>query len=132
MIQHYTTLAEFPIEAVLPFVSRFKVKREYRVGDKAFKVKMYSLRLQTFNKSLGCAKCGLEGSKFLLQHEVHNKQSHPSPHFNLYAEKDGELILMTKDHILPKSKGGPDHLSNLQTMCFLCNQEKGNVIQQVG
>lgn len=50
----------------------------------------------------------------------------PSAHFNLYAEKDGESRLMTKDHIIPKSKGGKNHLDNLQTMCDHCNSKKGS------
>lgn len=33
---------------------------------------------------------------------------------------------MTKDHITPKSKGGLDKIENMQTMCIVCNQEKGN------
>jgi len=35
-------------------------------------------------------------------------------HFNLYGyDTEGNEVLLTKDHILPKSKGGTDHLSNL-------------------
>ena len=33
---------------------------------------------------------------------------------------------MTKDHIVPRSKGGGNGLHNMQTMCIVCNQEKGN------
>jgi hypothetical protein len=45
-------------------------------------------------------------------------------HFNLYAA-DGTL--MTKDHIIPKSKGGIDKVHNMQTMCYPCNKAKGAV-----
>ena len=48
-----------------------------------------------------------------------------SPHFNLYAEENARLVLMTKDHILAKSKGGTDELANYQTMCSTCNNLKG-------
>lgn len=36
---------------------------------------------------------------------------------------------MTKDHIIPKSKGGKDELNNYQTMCVICNVKKGNKIE---
>lgn len=50
-----------------------------------------------------------------------------SYHFNLYALKEnGHEVLMTKDHIIPKCKGGGLSLSNLQTMCHKCNQKKGD------
>jgi 5-methylcytosine-specific restriction endonuclease McrA len=35
---------------------------------------------------------------------------------------------MTKDHIVPKSKGGKDMLSNTQTMCVICNTKKGDTL----
>jgi 5-methylcytosine-specific restriction endonuclease McrA len=34
--------------------------------------------------------------------------------------------LMTKDHILPVSRGGSNAVTNLQTMCSTCNAAKGN------
>ena len=56
-----------------------------------------------------------------------------SYHFNLYAiGENGNWILMTKDHITPKSRGGRDHLSNLQTMCDQCNNRKGDTIPVFG
>ena len=36
---------------------------------------------------------------------------------------------MTKDHILPKSKGGKDEIDNYQTMCIRCNKAKGNNLE---
>lgn len=36
---------------------------------------------------------------------------------------------MTKDHIIPKSKGGADDISNYQTMCERCNEAKGNRLE---
>ena len=33
---------------------------------------------------------------------------------------------MTIDHIVPRSKGGADHLDNLQLLCGACNSMKGD------
>ena len=52
----------------------------------------------------------------------------------LYGEQEGrcngcetlfEMRNLTVDHIVPKSKGGHDHLSNLQLLCGACNSLKG-------
>ena len=76
-------------------------------------------------KSLVCVSCGLVGTHFWAE----KKENDISPHLNLYAiNKDGHEVLMTRDHIIPKSKGGPDNLHNMQTMCCKCNQKKGNKI----
>ena len=49
---------------------------------------------------------------------------------NLYAiDENGKEVLMTKDHILPKSKGGKDEIDNYQTMCIRCNEAKGNNLE---
>lgn len=86
-----------------------------------FVVRSLSLRYMTFyQKGTKCACCGKEGTHFKLIGEGKRK------HFNLYAE-DGTLF--TKDHIFPKSRGGVDSVSNLQTMCVNCNQSKGNRLE---
>lgn len=36
---------------------------------------------------------------------------------------------MTKDHILPVSKGGKTFMDNLQPMCSQCNNKKGDKIE---
>jgi 5-methylcytosine-specific restriction endonuclease McrA len=47
--------------------------------------------------------------------------------FNTYTIIDGSEVLMTKDHIEPIAQGGKNHISNLQLMCKVCNNEKGNM-----
>ena len=34
------------------------------------------------------------------------------------------------DHVIPQSKGGTDHLDNLQMLCPHCNKVKGNRSQE--
>ena len=86
------------------------------------KVYTHSLRYMTFyQKGCKCVVCGKEGTHFTLDESAGDDKDRR--HFNLRAD-DGTL--MTRDHILPKSKGGRDHITNMQTMCTDCNRAKGN------
>ena len=53
----------------------------------------------------------------------------------LYGEQEGVCVgcethfpfkVMEVDHVLPKSRGGTDHIENLQLLCSHCNRSKGN------
>lgn len=96
-----------------------------------FVVKVSSLRLELFRRNPKCVSCERVGSLWMLQ--AH--RSNEAPHLNLYhvgdevqewkrLAQDG-LVMMTKDHIIPRSRGGPTNLENLQTMCTICNGKKG-------
>jgi 5-methylcytosine-specific restriction endonuclease McrA len=111
---------EYAVEEVLPYVTK---ERTERVVE-GYRVWMNSARYHLFLRSRVCAGCGIDGTVFLLE------QSGPGDadraHFNLYARTpNGALVLMTKDHIHPKSKGGRNALDNYQPMCFPCNIAKG-------
>lgn len=129
----------FQIDEVVPYVD-FTRRRHKKGGPKRIRksfdgklVWMTSLRLQTFaKKGFKCVTCSIEGSYFALEQHT-NKNGKESPnawHFNLYAVTEAnEEVLMTRDHIVPKSRGGPDTLENSQTMCALCNNKKGNNVE---
>jgi len=116
-------LGEFTIDDVIPFFTKEETKKEYDVNGIKYAVKMNSHRYFLFRESVKCVACGLVGTKMFLEHHPADK----SPHFNLYGEEDGKLILMTKDHIHAKSCGGEDRHSNYQTMCLICNNLKGHL-----
>ena len=88
-------------------------------------IKMGSHRYWTFaKKGLTCASCGLEGKFFVKEKSA--GVARDTYHFNLYGiDGCGDEVLITKDHIIPKSKGGTNHISNYQTMCQPCNGAKG-------
>lgn len=115
-------LGAFAPEEVLPHATEEDVRREYRVGDKTYLVRMNSDRYRVFRDNPVCVSCGLRGTKMLLD----ANHGDASPHFNLYGEEAGRLVLMTKDHTVPKSKGGKDEHANLRTMCHCCNNLRGN------
>jgi len=115
------TLGKFRVDEVLPFTGPKAPSKDFRAADGTFiKVKMRSLRYQTFRKGLVCVCCGIKGTYMALQRFPHEKEH--QAHFNLYGlNQYGHPVLLTKDHIEPKSAGGKDHIDNMQTMCTVCN-----------
>ncbi len=83
-----------------------------------------SSRLILFKtKGVECVSCDKKGNVFILE----SSSKTDSPHLNLYSQDtDGNLMLMTKDHIKPRSRGGADHIDNYQTMCTKCNTNKAD------
>lgn len=104
-----------------------KVLKDYD-GDM---IKMGSERYYVFKDSLSCCECNITGAYFVKERHLdrHMRPVNSSYHFNLYAiNEQGQEVLMTKDHIIPKSKGGANHISNYTTMCTFCNGNKSNNI----
>jgi len=123
-VQRMDVLAMLRPEDVLPHITRLKERREYVGSDgRTWNVKMWSDRYFTFRESLSCVVCGLKGTLMSLERD---SKTNGRPHFNLYAEVDDGLTLMTKDHIEPKSRGGKDSPKNFQTMCSVCNTLKAS------
>lgn len=121
----YITLAEYSIDDIIPYIGS---RKQFSCNDKVYSVKLTSARLQLFRQSLICVGCQLIGSVFRLQLAEKDIRT-IVPHINLYGSKDNRWILFTKDHIIPKSKGGKNILSNYQTMCYECNFTKGNMYE---
>lgn len=116
----FNLLGEDVLNATEPVIKSDSIKVD------GYLVHKDSWRYRTFyQKGLKCACCGREGRYFKLKVDSNNVER---GHFNLFA-KDGTL--MTKDHIIPKSKGGPDCMDNFQTMCERCNRKKADVMPEV-
>lgn len=124
MKQEYIRIGTFDLDEVLDNIGPHN--KEY-LGKK---IKMGSQRYELFKaKGVTCVKCGLKGEYFAL--EKHKKSKFlldtDKYHFNLYGYNEkGEEVMLTKDHIIPRSKGGDNELHNYQTMCSICNWAKGN------
>jgi len=107
-------------------------KQKHQILFDGTLINMKSSRYWLFKRSCKCVTCDLEGRHFAMERSAKKVKGVWVPmigewHFNLYAvNAHGKEVLMTKDHIVPKSKGGPDRLDNYQTMCTHCNGRKGD------
>jgi 5-methylcytosine-specific restriction endonuclease McrA len=110
----------FDIESILSIVRAGVKRMQVQLPGLCPSVKFAaSMRLRMLAaKGVTCVGCGRQGSFFALEFETL-----ATPHFNLYTD-DG--VLMTMDHIRPRSRGGPHQLSNLQVMCSPCNASKAD------
>lgn len=71
-----------------------------------------------------CWSCGIEASCFIANKGQNDKCGPPV--LDLYAETNGSPVLMTRDHIIPKSYGGINDNANLRVGCGPCNHGRGN------
>lgn len=86
-------------------------------------------------QAIKCWQCGCEADRWISTLGKNDKNSRPV--LNLYATKVlpptkrrkypiQVLIMMTRDHIIPKSHGGRDVIENLRPGCEECNSERGS------
>lgn len=84
-------------------------------------VKITSQRYPVFKNNTKCVCCGLEASYLSIDKKKGENENTENYHLNMYGLKDSNEMLFTKDHIIPKSKGGKNVQSNYQTMYEIFN-----------
>lgn len=125
--------AVYTLDEVIPFISVGGDNPETRDYD-GDEMPMDWETLQVLKaKGCTCVTCGAEAA-FVA------KEKTPGPkktvynywHFNVYAEDYlGRPVLLTKDHIVPRSAGGEDSMDNYQPMCIVCNNKKATLPQRL-
>lgn len=119
------TLITYPVDQILLKTGENYAERPFNVNGNVYWVGMGSHRYLCFRQSgTKCVCCGLQGTIMALQRFVQDPPH--KAHFNLYGPNEsGHMIMLTKDHITPKSKSGKNRPENYQTLCYTCNKTKG-------
>jgi len=124
-----TIVGEIALNEVLSLIGTEKIP--YKFNGKEYVVSLKKAKWFSFQRSTQCVACDVDGTRVFLQvygrliNSVLNMR-HRRARLQLYGEENGQLILMTPDHITPRSQGGSGEVDNLQTMCAICNALKSN------
>ena len=79
------------------------------------------------NHTIQCWECGCTADRWVADKGRSDHQGPPV--LNLYGTRaDGCVILMTRDHIIPRSLGGANATDNLRPACEICNGARGNQV----
>lgn len=124
---------EIPADRIFKIIDACVQHKKARTNIHGHNVHVRTKTLKVFFENRHnpvCVACGREGNVFKL----HMEKGSGVPTLSFYHKgksKKGnpKYILMTKDHIIPASRGGTDSKDNLQIMCSPCNSFKGNGLQ---
>lgn len=112
-------LLTIPVEQGIKFIG--ETRHTFQTPDGDYTIRLSSERLKLMKRQPECQCCGLKATHFLLEKIVNQI------HFNVFAQSpEGDMVMLTMDHINPKAKGGTNKLSNLQTLCKKCNHLKAD------
>ena len=113
-------IAKLPLSIIR---NTYRRKRQ-RIEIQGYKVQAKDDRYLNFIiNGFRCNKCGIKGKYVNLE-----CNSRIGNHLNVYGiDGSGKEVLLTKDHIYPKSKGGLDDIKNYQVLCERCNNNKKDI-----
>jgi hypothetical protein len=77
--------------------------------------------------------CGIKASHVVvwLEKPCRGNNGQEVLHLEFVAQSDSYRVLLTIDHIIPRSQGGTDAYGNLQILCEPCNQAKADMPNDV-
>lgn len=122
MVRDYDRLGIIPLKEVLCAIAqgrpiKFRGTVCHTGGNRLLTYHVHGIHCCVFG-------CSAQGEYFAIERDYSPNSQY---HLNLYHRTiNGEEIMMTSDHRLPKSKGGIDDISNRQPMCYPHNTQKGN------
>lgn len=127
MLIYYT---EVPLEEGFEVLNIVKQKDRLIRGREVSRCSGHELFKKMYNEDrpLKCWHCNRVGSLFIVN-KGRNDHASP-PNLDLFSTDGGIVMLMTRDHIIPRSLGGGNMVENLRIGCSECNGARGNTLDE--
>lgn len=104
--------------------SRIGGKFMFRANTVSYYIKC-TTTMKVIAQNPKCAICGAKATHAILCKDEEND----TYFISFYTERNGKLVLFTKDHIVPRANGGSDKITNLQSCCEVCNRYKSDLTE---
>lgn len=144
--QNYVRFARFEqddLAELFAMILRMRAINQTRYEINGVVAQLVNKRTETLARDGGvCMACGHEPTHAWIEDNTTPRDDrgrwlkNPPPlyqgdpfaaHLNVYCTtKEGHELLMTVDHVIPKSRGGRDRLDNFVVLCQRCNFIKGS------
>ena len=113
---------QYSIEEVFIAISQSEDHKKFTLDGVTYT--LTSTTRSLYNKGTTCVECGLSAEKFVgtIAHNGSIKRG-----LVAVAKVKNQYVKFTRDHIIPRSKGGCNHSGNIQIMCEPCNVAKSNI-----
>jgi hypothetical protein len=140
-------------DTILDYLEHAQAGRFFGRAGQLYHVNALKKRVQVLMRDRAiCVSCGVEGRVLAVELQrthaytktgkripavdsdgtfLHNGERVRRTHFNIYAIVGGREVMLTVDHITPKSLGGSSDAGNLVCMCQPCNVKKSNIVVAV-
>ena len=130
----YDKARKLTLEEVIPYINQnYKSAATLQFWcpdiEEEIKVHLYSSRIRLIGRTQNCAACKIKGDHFWVESNCKCPDTGKpiAWHLNLYAlNYHGDPVMMTLDHIKPRSKKGTKMPENIQLLCTKCNEAKND------
>ena len=118
----YVRARKLSLDEILPHIPKYVklINRSLKLWcpdiDKHITIHLGSARIKLMGRTQECAACKIKGDHFWIESNTRGW------HLNFYAiNYHGDPVMLTLDHIIPRSKGGTKASNNIQLLCKKCN-----------
>ena len=126
----YVRARKLSLDEILPYIAKTPeyASRSFWCPNikRCVFISLATARMRLFGRSQECVACKIQADHFWIEKNSQNPIN--GWHLNMYAlNHHGDPVMLTLDHIKPRSKGGKRNPKNIQLLCRHCNSLKSDL-----